>query len=197
MEGQGFARRRTYLLATTRRQGPCCACPISASYCQKDQEQGENRQQGLHLSRSSPVGTEKSGAAARSVHQHPQGSQDSNGHSYTPSCLQHLATTSCPANTHSTGITMGQEKARDRQHTRNTALQGRYHPTTASLPGACSLLPSANTPIPALSGEVLLFSTRAPVAYFVSRELPAFASGVKAEVQANEQRGLAEGSAFS
>lgn len=86
MEGQGFARRRTYLLATTRRQGPCCACPISASYCQKDQEQGENRQRGLHLSRSSPVGTEKSGAAARSVHQHPQGSQDSNGHSYLPAC---------------------------------------------------------------------------------------------------------------
>lgn len=83
------------------------------------------------------------------------------------------------------------------RHTRNTALQGRYHPTTASLPGACSLLPGANTPIPALSGEVLLFSTRAPVAYFVSRELPAFASGVKAEAQANEQQGLAEGSAFS
>lgn len=86
------------------------------------------------------------------------------------------------------------------QHTRNTALQGRYHPTTASLPRACSQVqahPSANTPTPALSGEALLFSTRAPVAYFVGRELPAFASGEKAEAQANEQRGLTEGSAFS
>lgn len=135
------------MLTTTRRHGPRCARPISPSYCQKDQEQGENRQQGLHLSSSSPVGTERSGAAAQSAQQDPEGTQDSSGHSCTPaapSCLQHSATTSCPANTRSTGTPMGQEKARDRAAHTEHCSTGQISPNHSQ--PSQSLQPSASAP---------------------------------------------------
>lgn len=51
----GGSQERTYQLTAPRRCCPGCIHPTSPSQCQEEKKQGETREQGLHLSGSTPV----------------------------------------------------------------------------------------------------------------------------------------------